>query len=166
MLAFAFETDGKPLSGAQHQALFAETVVDYDQNIAVKSQLYPSVLEALTTFEDSGWRLAVCTNKPIAQATKLLGAFGIRERFDAITGSDSFPFRKPDPRHLIETIKTAGGHPDKAIMVGDSETHIKTARAAKCLSAGRRVARALRVTGSIVTPKCSLIFFRIVMPVS
>lgn len=132
MLAFAFETNGKPLSGAQHQALFAETVVDYDQNIAVKSRLYPDALEALTTFEDAGWRLAVCTNKPIAQATKLLGALGIGKRFDAITGSDSFPFRKPDPRHLIETIKTAGGHPDKAIMVGDSETDIKTARAAKC----------------------------------
>ena len=39
-------------------------------------------------------------------------------------------FRKPDPRHLIETIKRAGGDPSCAVMFGDSRTDIDTAKAA------------------------------------
>ena len=46
------------------------------------------------------------------------------------TEADLFAFRKPDPRHLVETIARAGGNPERAIMVGDSETDIKTAKAA------------------------------------
>ena len=38
--------------------------------------------------------------------------------------------RKPDPRHLTETIRLAGGDPDNAVMVGDSQTDIDTAKAA------------------------------------
>ncbi|MBO6636420.1 MAG: HAD hydrolase-like protein, partial [Parvibaculum sp.] len=43
---------------------------------------------------------------------------------------DTFPYRKPDPRHLLSTIEAAGGDPAKAVMVGDSETDIVTAKAA------------------------------------
>ncbi|KAB2859808.1 MAG: HAD hydrolase-like protein, partial [Bauldia sp.] len=43
---------------------------------------------------------------------------------------DTFAARKPDPLHLIETIRAAGGAPGRAIMVGDSVVDIETARAA------------------------------------
>ena len=45
-------------------------------------------------------------------------------------GRDSFPFYKPDPRHLTLTIERAGGEPGRAVMVGDSRTDIVTAKAA------------------------------------
>ncbi len=38
--------------------------------------------------------------------------------------------RKPDPRHLTETIGLAGGDAASAVMVGDSRTDIDTAKAA------------------------------------
>ena len=50
--------------------------------------------------------------------------------FGAITGGDTFAFRKPDPRHLTETIERAGGDPERALMVGDSRNDIDTAKAA------------------------------------
>ena len=50
--------------------------------------------------------------------------------FDAVLGSDSLPVRKPDPLHLTETIRQAGGDPARAVMVGDSATDVNTARAA------------------------------------
>ena len=43
-----------------------------------------------------------------------------RDRFAAICGRDSFPYFKPDPRHLTLTIERAGGDPARAVMVGDS----------------------------------------------
>ncbi len=37
---------------------------------------------------------------------------------------------KPDPGHLTGVIALAGGKPSRALMVGDSEIDIRTARAA------------------------------------
>ncbi len=54
----------------------------------------------------------------------------MEKHFAAIAGQDTFAFRKPDPRHLLETIALAGGDPERAVMVGDSQTDIDTAKAA------------------------------------
>ena len=59
---------------------------------------------------------------------QLLEALGVAPLFGAICGRDSFPYTKPDPRHLTGTIERAGGDPRHAIMVGDSRTDIDTAR--------------------------------------
>lgn len=130
MIAHAFEVHGAPLTSALHEELFAETVSYYDRNIAVRSKPYPGVPEALGDLRNAGWRCAVCTNKPIAQATKLLGELNLDCYFAKVTGSDSLPYRKPDPRHLVETIELAGGSLHCALMVGDSETDIRTAQRA------------------------------------
>ena len=61
---------------------------------------------------------------------RLLAALGIDARFAAICGRDTFPYCKPDPRHLTMTIAQAGGDPARAVMVGDSRTDIATAKAA------------------------------------
>jgi phosphoglycolate phosphatase len=74
--------------------------------------------------------LAVCTNKMEGMSVRLLEALGIGHKFAAVCGSDTFSFRKPDPRHLFETIKMAGGNASRAVMLGDSRTDIDTAKAA------------------------------------
>jgi len=38
--------------------------------------------------------------------------------------------RKPDPEHLFETVRRAGGHPEKCVLVGDTATDRNTSRAA------------------------------------
>ena len=60
----------------------------------------------------------------------LIERLGLTDLFGAICGGDTFAFRKPDPRHLTETIARAGGDPARALMVGDSRTDIDTAKAA------------------------------------
>ena len=128
MIAYAFKAQGEPLTDAQHQALFADTVKDYDLHIAVHSKLYPGALEALEAFRSANWLCAVCTNKPIAQATKLLHELKLDDFFAAVTGGDSFSHRKPDPQHLVDTIELAGGSRLCAVMIGDSETDIRAAQ--------------------------------------
>ena len=74
--------------------------------------------------------MGVCTNKPILHTRLILDHFGIAPRFASVAGRDSFPFHKPDPRHLTLTIEAAGGDPARAVMIGDSRTDIATVKAA------------------------------------
>ncbi|MBO6548454.1 MAG: HAD-IA family hydrolase, partial [Rhizobiales bacterium] len=92
--------------------------------------------EALETLKNEGHTLAVCTNKTIELTLPLLERLDLTKHFKAITGANSFPFKKPDARHLFETIKKAGGNERKAVMIGDSKTDILTAKNANIPSIG------------------------------
>jgi len=50
--------------------------------------------------------------------------------FDGVGGGDRYPFRKPDPRHLLALIGEIGGDAQRAAMIGDSENDAASARAA------------------------------------
>jgi phosphoglycolate phosphatase len=130
MIETAFATEGRTLTLEKLDQLLGAYMALYDDHLADTSKPYPGTEAMLDDFAAQGWRLAVCTNKFEAPARKLLGLLGLGPRFAAITGQDTFAFRKPDPRHLTETIRLAGGAPDNAVMVGDSATDIDTARAA------------------------------------
>ncbi|WP_368414615.1 phosphoglycolate phosphatase [Falsiroseomonas sp.] len=105
-------------------------LADYTAHSAVETRLFPGIEAALDTLFRDGWRLAVCTNKPVGPARDLLGALGLLDRFAAIGGGDSFPVRKPDPAHLLATIEQAGGIGAGAVMIGDHRNDIAAARGA------------------------------------
>jgi phosphoglycolate phosphatase len=125
-----FRVSGRPLGAAQLEGLFLDFLEIYAGRVADESHLYDGVPEALERLAGQGMKLAVCTNKPIRHSRMLLEALGVAGRFAAVAGRDSYPFFKPDPRHLTMTIEEAGGDLTRAIMVGDSKTDISTARAA------------------------------------
>ncbi|KQZ98482.1 phosphoglycolate phosphatase [Mesorhizobium sp. Root157] len=130
MIERAFAANNKPLPGDEHDRLLDLFLDSYTKSIPGKSKPYPGVLDAIARFEAEGYVLAICTNKYEANSLALIEALGLAKHFAANCGQDTFPFRKPDPRHLLETIKRAGGDPAKALMVGDSQTDIDTAKAA------------------------------------
>ena len=117
-------------AGVPDGAAVAAYTEDYRAHVAVASRLYPGVAETLGNLAASGWRLAVCTNKPEAPARALLAALGVADRFAAIGGGDSFPVRKPDPGHLLATLAQAGGAPGSAVMAGDHANDLAAARGA------------------------------------
>ena len=121
---------GRDLSTQKLDALFVDFLAHYNAHIADNSWLFPGVENCLDACEAAGWRLAVCTNKLEYSSKLLLGKLGVAERFAFICGQDTFGVAKPDPRPLVETIRKSGGATRGAIMVGDSVTDIKTARAA------------------------------------
>jgi phosphoglycolate phosphatase len=125
-----FAVAGRQLPDAKLDALFAMFLEHYSANILVHTHLFDGVEQALDALAADGFLLAVCTNKMEAHALKLLGLIGIAQRFAFISGKDTFPVSKPDPLHLTETIRLAGGDPARAVMVGDSRTDIDTAKAA------------------------------------
>lgn len=130
LLQRAFTAQGRELPPERLERLFADFIAYYTEHIVDQSAPYPGVDAALDRFQAEGWRMAICTNKSEAPALKLMSLLKMDTRFAAITGADTFGFRKPDPRHLTETIRKAGGDPARAIMVGDSATDVDTALAA------------------------------------
>jgi phosphoglycolate phosphatase len=130
----AFAARGRtPDAGAM-----AEYSADYLAHAAVETRPYPGVVEGLRAFAGEGWRLAVCTNKPEAAARALLAALDLAQYFAAVGGGDSFPVRKPDPAHLLATLRAAGGTTACAVMAGDHANDVAAARGAglQCIFAG------------------------------
>jgi phosphoglycolate phosphatase len=130
MLERGIEAAGLEVTPDRLDELYRLFLVHYADHLCVESELFPGVVEALDRLEEQGFRFAVCTNKVEAHSAKLLEALGIAHRFAAICGRDTFPYVKPDPRHLTLTIAKAGGSVDEAVMIGDSRTDIVTAQAA------------------------------------
>ncbi|AWN52312.1 phosphoglycolate phosphatase [Methylobacterium sp. 17Sr1-1] len=125
-----FAAGGRELTPDRLDELFLVFLAHYGQHLCDVSHLFPGVVASLDRLEEAGYRLAVCTNKPEDHSVRLLELLGVKDRFAAICGRDTFPYFKPDPRHLTETIARAGGDPARAVMVGDSRTDIATAKAA------------------------------------
>jgi phosphoglycolate phosphatase len=114
------------LSGL-HERFFAF----YADHVAVMSRPYQGVREVLESLRRAGARLAVCTNKYEHLSRTLLRQLDLEPLFATIAGRDTFPVCKPDPGHLTGTIARAGGRIERAVMVGDSEIDIATAKAAQ-----------------------------------
>ena len=125
-----FAASGRTLDSQTIEPLFADYLEHYNAHIVERTRLYPAVDKALAAFSRAGWRQAVCTNKVESSAKLLIAKLGIADRFAFICGQDTFGIGKPDAAPLLKTIAAAGGVSERAIMVGDSGTDIKTARAA------------------------------------
>ncbi|MFZ0600615.1 MAG: HAD-IA family hydrolase [Roseiarcus sp.] len=130
LIARGFAASGKSLEPEKLEALFVDYLSYYRAHIMERSRLYPGVDKALAAFERAGWRQAVCTNKTESLAKLLITKLGIAGRFAFVCGQDTFGVGKPDAKPLLETIVASGGARRHAVMVGDSATDIKTARAA------------------------------------
>jgi phosphoglycolate phosphatase len=130
MIERAYLAQQRLLPDDDLQKLLATFLEHYTAQMPGKSAPFPGALQAMAGFRDAGYLLAICTNKPERLALSLMRGLALDTEFAAICGADTFAFRKPDPRHLFETIRVAGGDPERALMVGDSRTDIDTAKAA------------------------------------
>jgi phosphoglycolate phosphatase len=102
----------------------------YDNCLLNKTDFYPNVLQSLKDLKKMDFTLAICTNKPELLAKRIINGLNGSSFFDIITGGDTYEFRKPDPRHLINTILETGKKVEAAIMIGDSDNDINCAKKA------------------------------------
>ncbi|WP_417520171.1 HAD hydrolase-like protein [Minwuia sp.] len=121
------DTGGVP-EGADYDRLMEMFLTYYQAHLTDNSAPFAGALDAIARQKARGARIAICTNKKIGFTEKMLREWRIGHLFDAVTGADTFAFRKPDGRHLIETIRLAGGDPENAVMIGDSPTDTGAAR--------------------------------------
>lgn len=130
MIARGLAAEGRSATPARLEQLFADFITHYSDHIADRSRPFPGLVDALDALAGDGCRFAVCTNKLERLSISLLEKLNLAGRFAAICGQDTFAIQKPDPEVLRRTILAAGGSLAHAIMVGDSATDIRTARAA------------------------------------
>jgi phosphoglycolate phosphatase len=130
MIEKALKAEGRDGAKPELDRMFGAFIDHYAAHIADRSRPFPALESALDRLAGEGHRLAVCTNKLEWLSMRLLETLKLTRYFAAICGQDTFGIQKPDPEVLRRTILKAGGDPSRAIMVGDSGTDIRTARAA------------------------------------
>ena len=90
----------------------------------------PETLEKLATMP-----MAVLTNKPVRISVRILEAMGLSKYFQAIYGGNSFQTKKPDPLGATTILRELSAEPREALLVGDSEVDVQTARNAGTFAA-------------------------------
>jgi phosphoglycolate phosphatase len=72
--------------------------------------------------------MAVLTNKPVRFSEKILDGLGLSPYFKFVYGGNSFERKKPDPMGMQLLLADFGVAPREAMMIGDSEVDVQTAR--------------------------------------
>lgn len=108
-------------------ALFLE---HYGRHLADHGGPFPGAESALKALREAGFPLVCITNKVTAFTTPLLDLLGLSRYFDLVLSGDSLPRCKPDPLPVLHACSAFGVIPEEAVLVGDSESDVRAARAA------------------------------------
>jgi len=112
----------------------------YAENTCKRSCLYPGVREGLDYLKSQGYRLGCVTNKAAQFTLPLLRDLGVHDEFAIIVCGDTLAEKKPHPLPLLHAAEQLGVTPEQSLMLGDSMSDVKAARAAGfqiiCMSYG------------------------------
>ncbi|MGL4294945.1 MAG: HAD-IA family hydrolase [Aestuariivirga sp.] len=100
----------------------------YAANIAGGSLPFPGTVALLDRLKAENIAMGVCTNKLEGLSLRLLEELDLLKYFGSVVGPDTIGIAKPDPRPFHESVARLGRKNPRAIMIGDSETDILTAR--------------------------------------
>jgi phosphoglycolate phosphatase len=95
---------------------------------------YPGVREGLKLMEN--YPMAVLTNKPVRFSQSIVDGLGLAPYFRFVYGGNSFEKKKPDPMGVQVVLRELKATPGEAMMVGDSEVDVQTARNAGIWACG------------------------------
>jgi phosphoglycolate phosphatase len=98
----------------------------YRQHMLDNTVTYPGVREGLAAFD--GMPMAVLTNKPVRFSRQILEGLRLESYFRYIYGGNSFETKKPNPAGMGVLLRDFGAAPRQAMLVGDSEVDVQTAR--------------------------------------
>jgi phosphoglycolate phosphatase len=133
------ELNGEPDEDLYNRALpiFREL---YAENTSKRSCLYNGVPEALAFLATTGVRIGCVTNKASEFTLPILKDLGISDYFETVLCGDMVERKKPDPLPLLLSAEKLGVSPESSMMIGDSMSDVKAARAAGfsivCMSYG------------------------------
>jgi phosphoglycolate phosphatase len=95
---------------------------------------YPGVREGLAALDHLP--MAVLTNKPVRFSEDIVKGLGLSRYFRFVYGGNSFQTKKPDPAGMAVLLRDFGIAPSEAMIVGDSEVDVLTARNAGTWACG------------------------------
>ncbi len=106
----------------------------YANNLCKRSKLYPGVREGLDYLQKhkkkQGYKIGCITNKDEQFTHPILRDLGLWDDFEIVISGDTLEKKKPHPLPLWHSAKVFDCDPTKSLMIGDSSTDVKAARAA------------------------------------
>jgi phosphoglycolate phosphatase len=124
---------GNGTSEQERQHALKFFLAHYEEHKLDSTRPYPGVAEALEELRELP--MAVLTNKPVRVSRRILEGLGLAKYFRAVYGGNSFETKKPDPLGAKKILEEFGARAEEALMVGDSEVDVQTARNAGVLAA-------------------------------
>ncbi|MEJ2763108.1 HAD hydrolase-like protein [Photobacterium sp. MCCC 1A19761] len=113
------------LVGSHDPDLIQQLVAKYRERYAEigyrENRLYPGMAQILAQLADAGqYRLGVCTSKRADFAEKILEMFGLRERFEFVSGGDI----GIEKWQQLAELRRDGVISQQAVMIGDRAVDI------------------------------------------
>jgi len=102
----------------------------------VKTRAYGGVSDLLGALSARGVRLAVLSNKPDEFTRMMVREMLADWRFAMVRGVRAGGVRKPDPAGALEIAEGLGIAPAAFLYLGDTDTDMQTARAARMFAVG------------------------------
>ncbi len=102
----------------------------YAENTCRRSHLYAGVREGLDYLRDRQYRLGCVTNKAAEFTLPLLRELRLQDYFEVTICGDDTARKKPDPLPLLTAAERMAVTPQQSLMLGDSQSDVKAARAA------------------------------------
>lgn len=121
--------DGEP-DEALFQKAYPIFLDLYKDNTSQRSRVYDGVIEGIEWMLANGYRLSCVTNKAEAFTLPLLKDKNLHDYFEFIVSGDTCAEKKPHPMPLLHAADLMGVAPENALMLGDSKSDVKAARAA------------------------------------
>lgn len=113
---------------------------NYSKNICTLSTCYPGVREGIDFLKEKEIKLGCVTNKSGQFVGPILEKLGLMDDMSIIVAGDTLPKKKPDPLPLLHAASIFEIDPKQSLMIGDSVSDVKAARAADfqivCVSYG------------------------------
>ncbi len=142
------QLDGEP-DEAEFQRAYPVFLELYAKNTSKRSLLYPGVPEGLDYLRSAGYALGCVTNKAERFTIPLLRDLGIYDYFSIVICGDTLEHKKPHPAPLLHAAEFFKVEPARSLMVGDSISDVRAARAAgfqiACLPYGYNHGEDIRV---------------------
>jgi phosphoglycolate phosphatase len=100
----------------------------HNNNLVVRSVLYPGVLETLEYFQ--ALPRAVLSNKALEFVTPLIERLGLAQQFQSLVGAGPGVLLKPSPDSIQRLMARFRAPRERTVMVGDGTTDMAAGKAA------------------------------------
>ncbi len=132
------------LEGEPDDALFEKAMPIfnglYAMNTSKRSCLYPGVKEAMEFLKSTDVKIGCVTNKAAQFTLPIIKDLGLADYFEIVVCGDTLDKKKPHPLPLLHAAEKLNVKPEQSLMLGDSMSDVKAARAAGfdiiCMSYG------------------------------
>jgi len=135
--AMALVRDALGLEDAA-ESLYEESQVLFQELLRTELEMMDGAIELLEAARAQGLKTALATSTKRDVATKMLDAFDLPRRFDAILTFDDVEHGKPHPEMYLKACGALGVEPAQTLVIEDSVNGVRSATAAGCYTVGVR----------------------------